>query len=110
MRRTSITLRFVVLGFASLLTINAIYIWGCTRWPKTCGSASGPCPNLDACTPDVWMMIKILLVYLGPSVAFGWMGYVYSGRRQPLARWARLIIGLFMLHALLMALFLKGSF
>ncbi|MBN9408751.1 MAG: hypothetical protein J0H69_06325 [Burkholderiales bacterium] len=56
------------------------------------------------------MMIKILLVYLGPSVAFGWMGYVYSGRRQPLARWARLIIGLFMLHALLMALFLKGSF
>jgi len=101
-RRLIIAMAFVLAGFASLLVSNVTYTWTCNHFPNLCKVYTGPCPGIDACTPDTVRSMMFFAVYFGPSILFGIVGFVFSKETRSLWAWLRLLLGLVVLHSVVM--------
>lgn len=101
-RRGAIALFFAVLGLFNLLLVDDTITWLCSHFAGICRTYTGPCPGIDACTPDTLMSIALSAIYFGPSVVFAAVSYFFSAKKRGAAVWATLTMSLVVLHIVAM--------
>ena len=102
MRRVGVTLVFAMLGLISLLLADAAHSWLCLHVSGFCRQASGPCPDIDVCTPGALRSLVLFAVYFGPSIVFGMAGFFFSKKPRSAFAWGALLVGLVSIHSVMM--------